>query len=628
MSLSLTASHASRLAEVSSLKLAGAEISAYHAASKILFVTSASSGLQRVDISNPSAPVLLGSIDFSLPPFGFSNGINSVAVSKTGVIAVAVESANRTDNGKVFLINPDGSLIKAIDVGAVPDMLTFTPDGKRLLVANEAEATLNSAVEQGATRVDPDGSVSIIDLSRGAADASVTTAGFTGFNSQYDALAAEGVRLFAGKTVAQDLEPEYIAVAPDGKTAMITLQEANAVAILDINKGRIVDIVPLGLKDWSGLQLDASDRDGGYKPLANLPVKGLYMPDAIASYQGAGKKTYFVTANEGDDRDDFIVGGEKVRVGSQTLDSALSPALKAADMLGRLNSPSATVAINGIKGDTNGDGDIDQILTYGGRSFSILDSKGRIVFDSGDHIERFIATQGTFSSGAPATSGAFDDSRSDDKGPEPEGVTLATVGDRTLAFIGLERGGGGVMVYDVTDPRAVSFVTYARNPDDVSPEGLSWISPENSPTGAGLLVATHEVSNTVTLFALTQLVQGSAKGERFSAANGQEEFTGAGGKDTFAFKTIGSALGDTITDFLSGTDRIDLRGIDADTTRNGNQKFDFVFGDSFSQQAGELLVTSGEDGITLRGDVGGDGIADFSITLSGVSTLKASDVLL
>jgi hypothetical protein len=325
------------------------------------------------------------------------------------------------------------------------------------------------------------------------------------------------VRLFAGEagfesvTVAQDLEPEYIAISPDGTTAFVTLQENNAIAVLDIASGQFTRIVPLGLKSFMGLPFDGSDRDGPpsgsntYSTAVNLqtdqPVFGQYMPDAIASFLGADGRTYYAIANEGDDRDDFIAPNETTSVSALNLDATLFPnaaALKANGEIGRLNVSNAP----GNKGDTDGDGDIDQILAYGARSFSILNDQGVVVFDSGSHIEQFFATGGLFNSTSPATSGLFDDTRSDNKGPEPEGVAIGVVGGRTLAFVGLERGGGGVMVYDVSDPKQVSFIQHLRNPSDVSPEGLTFVSASDSPSGLDALFVTNEVSNSVTAFAM------------------------------------------------------------------------------------------------------------------------------
>ena len=498
--LNLTASGSESFAFASTLTLAGAEISAFDAASGRLFVTSFS-GLQVISVDEQLQMTLLGTISLG------SNDVNSVAV-KNGIVAVAVAATDKTQPGSVYFLNADGvvgdasMIYGSVAVGALPDMLTFSDDGKTVLVANEGEQdTLGS---------NPEGSVSIIDLSKGVALATVKMASFTAFNDKLVELQAAGVRLFAGETgfetitVAQDLEPEYISISPDGKTAFVTLQENNAIGILDIATGTFTDIVPLGLKSFLGLPFDGSDRDGaGNTTSINLqsdqPVFGQRMPDSISSFTGADGKTYYIIANEGDDRDDFITPDETARLSTLDLDDTLFPnesTLKTNTEIGRLtvsNSP-------GNNGDTDGDGDIDQILTYGARSFSILNDDGTLVFDSGSHIEQFVAL-GELYTGAGGT-GLFDDTRSDNKGSEPEGITIGHVGDKTLAFVGLERGGGGVMVYDITNPQNVSFVQYLRNAGDESPEGLTFVSSEGSPNDQALLVVSNEVSKTVTLFTM------------------------------------------------------------------------------------------------------------------------------
>ena len=323
------------------------------------------------------------------------------------------------------------------------------------------------------------------------------TATFDSFNGQEAALRAAGVRIFEGKSVSMDVEPEYIAISPDGATAMVTLQEANAVALLDIATATFTKIVPLGLKDWNGLLLDISDRDGAggtasMKLVSDSHLFGMYMPDAIASYQ-AGGQTYYVMANEGDDRDDFLNPDETIRVGSSSydFDNALFPneaALKDQAALGRHTVSNAP----GLRGDTDGDGDIDQILTYGGRSFSIVDQQGNRVFDSGDVLERIIVEK------FPAL---FDDTRSDNKGPEPEGLTIGQVGGTTYAFVALERS-NITLAFDITNPANVTYAGAARNAGDVSPEGLLFIPAADSPSGKDLLVASNEVSNNITVFEL------------------------------------------------------------------------------------------------------------------------------
>jgi DNA-binding beta-propeller fold protein YncE len=227
-----------------------AEIAAYDERSKRLFIVNgASSRIDVLSLANPSAPTLLFSIDVT--PYG--RQANSVAVYN-GVIAAAVEANVKTDNGRVVFFNADGRFLNAVTVGALPDMLTFTPDGTRVLVANEGEPN-------DAYTVDPEGSVSIVDITSGIGAARVSTADFRSFNR---AGVDRRVRIFGpNATVAQDLEPEYIAVAADSRTAWVTLQENNAVGVLDLRENRFTRIVPLGYKNHNlpGNGLDASDRD-------------------------------------------------------------------------------------------------------------------------------------------------------------------------------------------------------------------------------------------------------------------------------------------------------------------------------------------------------------------------------
>lgn len=492
--LSLLGRYASGLAEESA-----AEIVSYDPATKRLFVVNAAEvSIDVLDAANPSAPAKLNTIKSE------GGGANSVAVAN-GIVAVAIQAGTKTDNGKVEFYN-SSSLEKLgeVAVGALPDMLTFTPDGKAVLVANEGEPN------EGYT-VDPVGSISVIDLRAGVAAATVKTIGFEAYNDKADELRAKGVRIYGpGASVAQDLEPEYIAISPDGKTAWATLQEANAAAVInlgDIANPTLVDIRPFGLKDHSiiGNELDASDRDGRIN-IRNWPVKGLYQPDAIAAYDFNGK-TYYVTANEGDDRNDFIPGEETKRVGASSvvLDPAIFPdaaTLKQNANLGRL-----TITPYGAK--TNAAGELQELLVLGGRSFSIWNSEGQQVYDSGSEFERVTAQRNPNFFNASNDNNNFDD-RSDNKGPEPEGVALGRIGGHTFAFIGLERI-GGIMVYDVSNPQNARFVQYLNTRDftkeiddssagDIGPEGLHFIPAENSPNGKPLLAVGNEVSGTTSIF--------------------------------------------------------------------------------------------------------------------------------
>ncbi len=266
------------------------------------------------------------------------------------------------------------------------------------------------------------------------------------------------------------MEPEAIAISEDGTTAWVTLQENNAIGILDIETATFTDIVALGFKDHSlpGNGIDASDKDGEIN-IENYPVFGMYQPDEIASYT-VGGKTYLVTANEGDSR--FY------------------------------------------RGDTDGDRDFDELYVFGGRSFSIWDEAGGLVFDSGDDFEQITAKLFPEFFNSNDDDNDFDN-RSDNKGPEPEGVAIGMVGNSTLAFIGLERI-GGFMTYDVSNPFEPKFISYTNNRNfsgdpedgtagDLGPEGLTFISAEDSPNGKALLVLANEVSGTTTIYEINSV---------------------------------------------------------------------------------------------------------------------------
>ncbi|MBD2206544.1 choice-of-anchor I family protein [Calothrix sp. FACHB-1219] len=555
----------------------GAEISAFDPQSDRLFVVAANT-VETYSLSNTGTVSLISALT---PGFTLDEGTqaipNSVAVSN-GIVAVAYAIVNSTTNaqqtGKVSFYNAaDGTFLNSVAVGALPDMLTFTPDGKKVLVANEGEP---NSYGQG-TSVDPEGSVSIIDLSGGVGNATVTNATFTSFNDKIDQLKAAGVRITGpGATVAQDLEPEYIAISGDGKTARITLQENNAIAVLDIASATITDILPLGRKDHSlpGNGLDASDRDSKIN-IQNWPVFGLYQPDAIASFTVNGQ-TYYITSNEGDARD-YVGFSEEIRVGAggYVLDPSIFPnaaTLKQAANLGRLN-------VTRVTGDTDGDGDLDRIEAFGARSFSIWDGNGKQVFDSGDQLEQITATLVPSLFNSEGLVAGFD-SRSDNKGPEPEGIVTGVINNRTYAFIGLERV-GDVIVYDVTNPQQPTFVEYINTPEDIAVEGLTFISAADSPTGKPLLVTTNEVSKTVAVFEVTppNHITGTSRNDRLRGTEGVDIIQGLAGRDSLS--------GGNGNDILYGGAGKDLL--------NGGNDDDILYGD--------------EDHDTLLGGLGNDSLA-------------------
>jgi hypothetical protein len=481
-----------------------AEIVVHDPRTQRLFAVNASAAsVDVLDINDPSNPQLIGTIDAT----ELGAGANSVAVHE-GIVAVAIEAEDKQAPGVVAFYDAVGlNLISRVPVGALPDMVTFTPNGRYLLVANEGEPNDDYTI-------DPEGSVSIIDLKHGVAHAKVRTADFSRFNKRADKLNARGIRIFGpSASVAQDLEPEYITVSEDSRRAWVSLQEANALALVNIPRAKVVKLLSLGTKDHSkrANALDVSNRDGMIN-ITNWPIKGMYQPDAISSYKFRGR-TFIVTANEGDSRD-YDGFSEEGRAEDLDLDPKVFPdaaTLQKNENLGRLK-------ITTINGDTDGDGDYDEIYSYGARSFSIRNAQGKLIYDSADDFERITAELIPDYFNSNNDNNDTFDNRSDDKGPEPEGITVGKIEDRTFAFIGLERV-GGIMVYDITHPRKVEFIQYINNRDftvpvemedgstnplagDMGPEGITFIAEDDSPTNAPLLVVGNEVSGTTTIYSV------------------------------------------------------------------------------------------------------------------------------
>ena len=543
-----------------------AEIPAFDAASQRLFVVNAKEGvLDVLDLSQPEQPKKITSI--KVDDIAADAEVNSVAVHN-GIVAIAIQAAVKTDPGYVALYQAkDLSKLAHVQVGALPDMLTFTPDGQTLLVANEGEPADDY-------QADPEGSVSVISLANLKAPI-LRTADFKAFNGQEAALRAQGVRIFGPKaSAAQDFEPEYITVSKDGTTAWVALQENNALAKIDITSAKVVAVYPLGFKDHglTGQGMDISDADGldaqgkiNIQPWAN--VRGLYMPDAIASFEVAGK-TYIVSANEGDARawgenNPAYFSGDaskgfveewrvKHHVHGKGFERRLGddlPAHLALLAKGAELNPSHFAYCGAIAGDAkncredhllgrlniswtegyqkNADGTAklnergnlvyDHLYSFGTRSVSIWVENAQqtgveLVWDSGDQFEQYIAQHHPEIFNFNHEEAGLDN-RSDNKGPEPEGVTLGQIGEKTFAFIGLERV-GGIMVYDVTTPASPSFVQYINSRDfkatteqielgqagDLGPEGLVFIPAKDSPNQKPLLVVGHEVSGSTTIY--------------------------------------------------------------------------------------------------------------------------------
>ncbi len=507
-----------------------AEIVAFDKGNQRIFTVNADSGAIDVfSASDLSTPSLLSNVDLKqmladeaiVTDANLVGPANSVAVNST-YVAVAVEANPKTDNGWVVFLNlTDLSFASAVEVGALPDMLTFTPDGNKVIVANEGEPNDDYTI-------DPEGSVSVISLP----EFSLTSISFTDFNageSRNSELPTNKMVLDGyNASVAQRVEPEYITISKDGSEAYVALQENNAIAVIDMDTLTIDRIFGLGFKDYSipGNELDAGDKDGGVN-IKNWPVMGIYMPDTITNMTFNGK-TYLLTANEGDSREDwlenvtdqatcessgyFFEGGgchDEVRVKDLVGDAGLTlgTALVGIDNdenLGRLRASYHTTF------NKNGS-TVDKVYAYGGRSFSIWDAEtGMQVFDSGSDFERITALR--FGEDFNNNNDENDaESRSDDKGPEPEALAVGSINGHQYAFIGLERM-GGIMVYDISNPFAPSYVQYINNRNfaispsdstdagDLGPESIQFISADDSPNNQPLIIVGNEVSGTTTIY--------------------------------------------------------------------------------------------------------------------------------
>lgn len=534
-----------------------AEIVQYHAATQTVYAINSAADVPTVEImdisalstdalANPLSDTNLTSTALLLETSANDIALgspNSIAISGDWM-AVAMAADAHADNGVVLFYNGldtgAPAYVKAVTVGNLPDMVTFTPDGSKVITANEGEPS-------GDYTVDPEGSIAVINIVDGAPEDNATIIDFTAFNGQQAALEAQGMHfpnpsgrtingVAINTTVAMDLEPEYVAASND--VAFVSLQENNGLAIVNLADNS-VQVIGLGFKDWTGLQFDGME-DGTVSFDTYSNHYGVYQPDTIATYSW-NNANFVVTANEGDAREYFFdtldadgnqnealceaAGGQDFdeddgclsytdETQARRLDYAEGSALQTAAgddprdfdfsafPLGRLN-------VTNVLGDDNNDGVYEDIYSYGSRSFTIWDQNGLVVFDSGDDFARITASVhgNAFNNNDDENEG---DSRSANKGGEPEALTVGTVGDRTYAFIGLERM-GGIFVYDITNPYNTFFVDYVINRDtteglditaagDLAPEGMVFVKAEDSPNGNALVVIGNEVSGTVSIW--------------------------------------------------------------------------------------------------------------------------------
>ncbi len=459
---------------------------------------------------------------------GFTYGdMTSVAVSADGTkLAAAVQAEGYADNGRVavFTCNADGTLTfeQAYETGVQPDMVTFTPDDSRILTANEGEPREGYA--DGA--VDPAGSVTVITV----ADGTAVNVDFTAYdsNEERQKLVDAGIVMKKDTVPSEDLEPEYIAAGND--TAYVTLQEANAIAVIDLDSLKVEGIYSAGYEDYSTTAVDIDKKDEAYNPAVYESLRGIRMPDGVALYSVDGVD-YIVTANEGDSREwgDYLNEDERDFGDGQT-----SPT-------GKITAENSGLTGKVVFFDSSDYDGLDSGLDYvfGGRSFTVFraDESGLTeIYDSGSDFEAKTAEYIPENFNCSNDDKSLDD-RSGKKGPESESITVGTVGERTYAFIGLERV-GGVMVYDITDPAETVYVNYINSRDfsediagDDSPEGLCFIPAADSADGNAYLLAACEVSGTVAAYELTANNSGNPDDGQ-DPGNGQNPDDGQNTDDT------------------------------------------------------------------------------------------------
>lgn len=494
---------------IGTLALGGAEVVAFDARTRRVAVT-VDDGLALVGLDEAGRPALVRVVDVA-GALGWRAGghtsLSHVSIDPKGrgVAAVAVVPARRgVMAGRIaFVMIEGGEVIGSVEVGFNPDAVAFAPDGSRVVVANEGEPE----VDHRGGIIDPPGSVSVIDLNgvrnalqfsgvgaedvrsvyfQGAAMEAVVRGGGDG---------AAGVRVHPRNrwSPSLDFEPESVVI--DGGRAYVTLQENNAIVVIDLDAGVVLRVESLGVYEQ---RVDAVN-DGRISITDR--VFGMPMPDQIARF-AAGGKAYLVTANEGDSRGSAAMDALETGIGDTVRVSALlSAGLLAAEYEGI-----AGLRVCAHSGVTGAAGVLDRPVMLGTRSLSVWDGETlERIGDTGSAFEEWVGAHWPewFNRSFGETSAV--DARSEQRGPEPEGVTIGVIGDAVYAFVSLERP-GAVAIVDVTSPREPRVVAMEMGAAVglEGPEGMAFVPARVSPTNEPLLLVAYEATGHLAVYRVVE----------------------------------------------------------------------------------------------------------------------------
>lgn len=509
------------------IDMAAVEQSAYDVTDRIMYAAG-DNYIHIIDFGDLVRPAILRGIPLST----LANDIEMCG----DYVAVAQQGFTATDIGKVAIYEKfsraTGSFNKVaeIEVGYKPDMLHFTHDCSKIVVANEGEAAESY---DGSSFINPEGSVSILKATGNPYDPySAITLGFDYFNQFASEYEMYGVRQpYKGQltgetqTMAQNLEPEYVTFSSDERTAYVCLQENNAIAIVDLVMEEIAEIVPLGSKSWNSLLIDASDKDGGIM-FKSYDIYSYYQPDSIKTIN-INNHDYIITANEGDsfsytfgkDEWEEFDRGEDVRDDGRlgnSISNDLEDQLNSDPDLGRLQIS--------VVDDLDSNGNIERVNFYGARGISIFDAETlSLIYDSGDEIERkmavyypevFNGNTKCDDAGVDKPSDSFD-GRSDNQGPECESLETGNLNGKTVLFVGIDRS-AAIAIYSFAPGSVIpTFESIYRaggvddtfenllngeNLGDLDPEDLKFVPASDSITNTPLLFVTSTVSGTISVY--------------------------------------------------------------------------------------------------------------------------------